>query len=466
MNFEMSSSFFSSLTGTKTMAKAKPRELLADRRRNATQLYLLIAIVFLASAVFDLAHSIGGTFILSELEVTFACILGAFADYGRRARRVSIWLCAYGFLWVSTILGLAASGGAESPFFSAYIVLLLLCGICLLPSVRPPLIFRFVGANVAGWLVLSAFHVTAVPYFPHAFMIKQSVILAFAVGLSLSKFLISRNEMSSEFKEQTNRLLHAENELIHADKMAEVGKLVATTAHELAQPTQVIVTIASLLSRFVKQRRVDPETLASLSERLLESSERLSRLLGEVKNFSRKETSVAKVGLDLRDALQSVRLLTQHDLRGYKINYRMEIPSHVLWTYGDAHRLQQVFLNLIINARDATLSVSDPWVFVRAHVYRSWTRVTVSNNGAPIPLDVQAQLFKPYFTTKSRGKGTGLGLSICQHLIEEHDGRIMFSSSPEETIFVVDLPRKRDVAQSGLHAVVPGESVGASVHSA
>jgi signal transduction histidine kinase len=80
-------------------------------------------------------------------------------------------------------------------------------------------------------------------------------------------------------------------------------------------------------------------------------------------------------------------------------------------------------------------------VRVKAQAFRNWIRISIWNNGEAIPIHVQSKLFQPYFTTKKPGQGTGLGLTICQQLIEQHGGRILFSSQEGDTCFVVDLPK-------------------------
>lgn len=416
------------------------REAIAGRRRSVLRMHGWVGALFFVAAVFDARVSAFPAFAVSDALLGVGCLVSALAEYRSENRRRGLWFSAYAALWAGTLFALGSSGGALSPFFVPYMVLVLLCGVCLLTHVHPSRIYGFVAANAVGWFVgTMVFDLKALEV-PRHLMFMQTVVLLLAAMGTVIQVVTSWKKQLAEFRERERRLFQAESQLVHVDKMAEVGKLVATTAHELAQPTQVIVTASSLLHRFVTRKQTDFASLELLSERLRESSDRLSRLLFQLKNFSRKETSVVKTKLDLREPLLSVHLLTQHDLKSRSVHYRVDVPSHPLWTSGDLHRLQQVFLNLVNNARDAALTVRQPRVSVSVGRYREWVRVTVSNNGTPIPLEVQTKLFEPYFTTKSRGEGTGLGLSICRQLIEEHGGRILFSSSGEQTMFVVDLP--------------------------
>jgi signal transduction histidine kinase len=136
-----------------------------------------------------------------------------------------------------------------------------------------------------------------------------------------------------------------------------------------------------------------------------------------------------------------VHLLSQYDLRWNGVECQVQLGSEPLWVHGDSMRIQQVLFNLINNARDACEGFSNPTVRVTAEAFHGWVRVRVWNNGQGIPAALQAKLFQPYFTTKEPGKGTGLGLTICQQLIDQHAGRILFSSQDGDTSFVIDLPR-------------------------
>ncbi|MDR3606205.1 MAG: HAMP domain-containing sensor histidine kinase [Oligoflexia bacterium] len=407
---------------------------------------ILVLVLLIGSLISDFAWGVPSALILGDFLILAACLTAALAQ-----RHWYFWSVSYGLVWVATLLSLGSSGGVNSPFFGPELILLMLSGACTLSRVSSVYIFGFTALNGLGWLALSAIGGSHLHALPPSFVVKQNCILTLGVTVCLTDFLGIWRKQKSFYEEQAKRYLETESRLIHADKMAEIGKLVATTAHELAQPAQVISMSAALLQGYINRGQTAEVNLRALSERLILASDRLSRLLRYFRNFSRKESCVVKTKTDLRDPLYAVSNLLEHDLRGRRVHFRMAMSPEPLWVTGDEHRLQQVFLNLINNARDAALTAERPLISVRCELLSGWVRVQICNNGRGIPLDVQQRLFEPYFTTKPSGEGTGLGLSICEQLIGEHNGRIMFSSSPDETLFVVDIPREQ-----GLAAEMPG----------
>lgn len=335
-------------------------------------------------------------------------------------------------------------GGAQSPFFAAQLIILLFSGVYAFPNADLVRIFAFTAANGTVWIALSLYSENWAADLPRFFVIKYNAVLMFCGMACLTDFLGRWKNQKCISDIQAQRCLELEGQLVHTEKLAEIGKLVATTAHELAQPAQVIMTSSSMLKQFVSRGQVNLQILEPLSERLLAASERFSHLLLHLKDFSRKEVCVSKTKIDMREPVSSVGILLDYDLRNRGIRFDMSLPADPIWIMGDAHRLQQVMLNLANNARDASSLAVNPTVAVRCEKFASWVRVTVTNNGAGIPLEAQSRLFEPYFTTKSKGEGTGLGLAICKQLVEEHAGRILFSSSNEKTVFVMDLPLLRE----------------------
>jgi signal transduction histidine kinase len=408
-----------------------------DDQRPASWRFLgFTSIMLLFSLIFDFLLRIPTVLIIAEFLFLLAVVIAIVAWQ----RHKKLWGLVYGLAWVAFFLCLYSTGGAQSPFFASQMIVLLLAGAFAFREARAFYIFLFTLATGVGWIVFSLVSMKSAVALPPLFVIKHNAVLMFGGIVCLTDFLTQWQNQKYNLERQSKRLLEVEDQLFHAEKMAEIGKLVATTAHELAQPAQVIMTSASLLHGFVSRGHVDLRVMSPLAERLLEASDRLSRLLSHLKNFSRKETSISKARIDVRDPLSSVSLLLDHDLRNRGVRFEMHMPSDPIWISGDAHRLQQVFLNLLNNARDASLHSERPLVSIRCEKFSRWIRVLFSNNGCAIPLDVQGKLFEPYFTTKPRGEGTGLGLSICKQLIEEHSGRILFSSLDEKTVFVVDLP--------------------------
>jgi signal transduction histidine kinase len=403
-----------------------------------------MAVALILSFISDFLLHVSTSVIFCEFLYLAAVVVAGLAWQ----RFDKLWTLSFIMAWASVFLAFCIMGGAQSPFFAAQLILLFFTGACTFRETRPIRLFVFLVANGVAWVAVTLYVGKNAVALPPLFVIKHNAVLMFCGMAVLTDFLTRWQNQKFHSELQAQRLLELEGLLIHSDKMAEIGKLVASTAHELAQPAQVILTSSSLIKRFVASDEVDKEVVIQLSDRLLEASERLARLLVNLKNFSRKESCVSRTKIDAREPISSVSVLLDYDLRSRGVRFDMSMPPEPIWISGDAHRLQQVILNLANNARDEALRAEKPWVSIKCEKNAGWVRVFVTNNGPGIGLDVQARLFEPYFTTKSRGEGTGLGLSICKQLIEEHSGRILFSSSNEKTVFVIDIPLLQEEAKA------------------
>jgi signal transduction histidine kinase len=375
-----------------------------------------------------------------------------------------VWLTSFALFWFAQVIVLFRTGGIASPIFGGHtlLFLLVLAGV----FVRRPLknIFVVGALHIFFWAFLTYFFQLKSPPFLTSEQVVVNNLLIFA-GTVCTVLTIARTteRFVDECDRQRKSLNEAHNHLCHAERMAGIGKLVATTAHELAQPIQIIVTVASMMRRASKEPAMLAE-VQNLSERVNEATDRLQTVLGQLRNFSRKEPFALRT-FDLSEAIRSVKTLSQYDLRWNGVKCEFDLCEGSLWTRGDSMRIQQVVFNLINNARDACGGVTDPVVRVTAREHKDWVRISVWNNGLGIPTKLQAKLFQPYFTTKDPNKGTGLGLTICKQLIEQHGGRILFSSQDGDTCFVIDLPRAHETRATSRPSVQVGAVAAAAAIS-
>ena len=232
-----------------------------------------------------------------------------------------------------------------------------------------------------------------------------------------------------------------ESQLSQADKLSSIGLLAAGVAHEVNTPLAVISSYAQMLS---KQLQGDPQR-SSLMEKITRQTFRASEIVNNLLNFSRTggteftDVNVNKIILD-------TLALLEHQFKTTKIQVQDELCEHLPPISGNPGRLQQVFLNLFLNARDAmpgggTLRVGTS--------NGEGVSVAISDTGAGIPQEHIQRIYDPFFTTKStpregQGKGTGLGLSVTYGIIQEHAGKIRVESRPGEgTTFYLDFPLMR-----------------------
>jgi PAS domain S-box-containing protein len=225
-----------------------------------------------------------------------------------------------------------------------------------------------------------------------------------------------------------------EEQLQHTEKMASVGLLAAGVAHEVNTPLAGISSYTQLLRGQLEED--DPRQ--QVLEKIEKQSFRAAKIINGLLNFSRSSgTEFDRV--DVNKVLADVLALVEHQLDGSRIRVRRELAPQVPPVRGNENRIQQVFFNLILNARDAM--PSGGWLTLRTHADDDTVVVEVSDTGHGIRREHIRRIYDPFFTTKGIGKGTGLGLSVSYGIVQEHGGAIFVESDPGQgTTFQVALP--------------------------
>jgi len=228
-----------------------------------------------------------------------------------------------------------------------------------------------------------------------------------------------------------------QRELGQAGKLATLGELIAGVAHELNNPLTVILGNASLL-----EGEAMPADVSQRAAEIREAAQQCSRIVNDLLTFSRSREPV-KEPIDLNACIRKALHLEMNKLRTSGIKVVTELSPNLPITVADPHRLQQVFLNLMVNARQAMEEVSKPGMLLirSSRLSDDIIRIEISDNGPGIAPEVQARIFEPFFTTKVIGEGTGLGLTICERIMKEHGGNISVrSQAGKGSTFVLDLP--------------------------
>lgn len=245
---------------------------------------------------------------------------------------------------------------------------------------------------------------------------------------SLHKANIEGSEHSLEsgqviLLEDQTELQRLEDELIHSERLASIGRLAAGVAHEIGNPITGIACLTQNL-KLVTQEREILET----SEQILEQTKRISRILQTLMNFSRagnrSHFQVHEPANIKRCVQEAINLLSLSD-KEKQLEFINECDEDMI-VMGDEQRLLQVFVNLLSNARDA--SPEHGRVIVRGHMSDYTAKIEVIDEGCGIPKDQLDHIFEPFYTTKGPDKGTGLGLSLVYSIIEEHYGHIQITS--------------------------------------
>ena len=238
------------------------------------------------------------------------------------------------------------------------------------------------------------------------------------------------------FNDITERV-NLEDQLIQAEKLSSIGLLAAGVAHEVNTPLAVISSQAQILQK--QMPADDPQ--ARTVDKIIKQSFRASEIVNSLLKFSRVSGS-EYLELDLNRVIRETLSLVEPMLRASSISLNAQFSSSVPPLYGNPGRLQQVFMNLIMNARDAMPRGGE--LTLATECENSTIYVEVSDNGEGIPADHLSKIFDPFFTTKAKSRGTGLGLAVTYGIIQEHSGKIAVESAPGQgTTFRLEFPTAR-----------------------
>jgi two-component system, NtrC family, sensor kinase len=229
-----------------------------------------------------------------------------------------------------------------------------------------------------------------------------------------------------------------EGQLSQAEKLSSIGLLAAGVAHEVNTPLAVISSYAQMLAKQVNGDAKKSELLDKITRQTFRASEIVNSLL----NFSRTSTTEF-ASVDLNRVIQDTLMLLEHQLKVARVKVVQELQPQLPPIYGNTGKLQQVFLNLFLNAKDAMASGGTLMVTTNnGHN----VQVTVADTGTGIAQEHIPRIYDPFFTTKTKPKtghsgGTGLGLSVTYGIIQEHAGKIRVNSKPGEgTTFTMEFP--------------------------
>ncbi len=231
--------------------------------------------------------------------------------------------------------------------------------------------------------------------------------------------------------------IRLEDQLIQNDKLTSIGLLAAGVAHEVNTPLAVISSYSQMLRKEMSPE--DPRH--KLLEKITNQTFRASEIVNNLLNFSR--TNATEFGeVDIHQVITETISLVEHQLKSARIRIDRVLDAEYPVTFGNAGKLQQVFLNLFVNARDAMPEGGEIRVFTE--MVDSKIEIIVQDTGAGISRENIKKIYDPFFTTKAAGKGTGLGLSVTYGIVQEHGGNISVESKPGVgTAFRLELPLVR-----------------------
>jgi histidine kinase len=246
--------------------------------------------------------------------------------------------------------------------------------------------------------------------------------------------------------------LQVEQQLIQAGKMATLGEMATAIAHELNQPLSVMKTASSFIAKKIRHGEpIREEILKELAEEIDSHVDRASGIIIHLLEFGRM-SEVKRESVNINDTVNRSLAFFMQQLRHRDIEVEKDLEADLPPVLANNNRLEQVFINLLVNARDAiedkfekSLHPPEKKIFIRTRLHEGKVRIEVADTGTGIPRPLLEKIFEPFFTTKRVGRGTGLGLSISCGIVQDYEGTLEVETQENEgSRFILTFPASRE----------------------
>jgi C4-dicarboxylate-specific signal transduction histidine kinase len=253
-------------------------------------------------------------------------------------------------------------------------------------------------------------------------------------------------ETTAAIQRREQELRDKQEQLVQAGKMAMLGELTTGIAHELNNPLNNIgLFVGNAIDR-LELGMADQQLVLGELHNALQQVRKATEIISHLRTFGRAAT-VSREPVNLGEVIERAVALMQAQLRLRQITVQLALSPQRPTVIGNAIQLEQVFINLLANARDAVADAPRKLIAIRCTVEGGQACVTVRDTGPGIPEGLEQRIFDPFFTTKDVGTGTGLGLSITYSIVEEHQGTVAVANSPQGGAeFVLALPLAPDLS--------------------
>jgi signal transduction histidine kinase len=293
----------------------------------------------------------------------------------------------------------------------------------LIPIIYAAVTFRLRGALGAS-LVFLCVVLPRTFYSPYAAPLVRPLIFILVTAIIgvLAAVLMDRID---EEREITRRLRESQEQLVHAEKLASLGQLAASIAHEINNPLAGVLTYTKLLAKRISGDTLEKGAALDYLSKMESEVSRCSRIIRNLLDFSRQTEPTLRL-VDVNQVIEQVLAMVGHQAQLQKVDVVRDLSPSLPKVMADADKLQQVFTNLTLNAIQAMPGGGK--LTLRTLVDNSQVRIDVQDNGCGISKENLSKLFTPFFTTKEKGSGVGLGLAVVRGIIERHKGQIKVQS--------------------------------------
>lgn len=247
-----------------------------------------------------------------------------------------------------------------------------------------------------------------------------------------------------DLKAALEQLQAAQAQIVQAEKLSALGRVVSGVAHEINNPLMVILGYADIL----REDAPNPE-IAEVAERIYSQAERAGNIVRHLLAFARSHRTALKP-TNLRKVIEETLESTTRRSHNGKVRINVELPEELPPVAADPGALQQVFTNLITNAQHA-IGDTEGLITISGELSQDSVTVVVRDTGPGISQDVLPRIFDPFFTTKKLGEGTGLGLSVCHGIINDHGGTITAANAENGgAVFTIRLPLEPNNSETAI----------------
>ena len=245
----------------------------------------------------------------------------------------------------------------------------------------------------------------------------------------------------TDFENLSKEIQQSRAQQINIARLTELAELAGGISHEISNPLTIVMAKVSFLQTKLANidLGMDKEKIKEALDKIIHHSNRITKIIKGLKNFSRSDDKETLIRSDLKDLLDEAFLLTIESIKikGIFIDTsgfdgRYLILCHPV-------QIVQVFVNLLKNACDALEHTRQPVIKIGTELSGENVKIYFEDNGPGVPEEVQSKIFNPFFTTKPTGKGTGLGLSLSHHIIHRHDGKLFLDLNKGPSCFCIEL---------------------------